>query len=246
MNWPGGSCFAPESLLDKAQRRVFWAWVVDQRESAGHHNLGVMTLPRVLTLDTTGQLVINPAVELESLRRNPRRQGAFPVAAEEELCFEDFVGDSAELILEAMIPEEGVFGIKVRMTADGAEQTVIIVDRSSNTISVDTNRSSLRSDIFQSFPVMDGNPSMDVRVQTAPLTLAADEPLRLRIFLDRSILEIFANGQCVTQRIYPTRADSLGLALFSRGGTVDVLAMDAWDMEATNAQVMESPDPLHK
>ena len=57
-----------------------------------------------------------------------------------------------------------------------------------------------------------------VDAQEAPFELAAGEGLELRIFLDRSVLEVFANGrQCITQRIYSTRADSLGVRLFSKG-----------------------------
>ena len=51
-----------------------------------------------------------------------------------------------------------------------------------------------------------------VNSQEAPFELGEGETLRLHIFLYRSVLEVFANGrQCLTQRIYPTRADSLGL-----------------------------------
>ena len=72
--------------------------------------------------------------------------------------------------------------------------------------------------------------------QVAPFELAAGEMLKLRIFLDRSVLEVFANGrQYVTQRIYPTRDDSLGVALFARGGKVTVKSIDAWDMEPVNS-----------
>lgn len=242
MNWPGGSCFAPESLVDDHQRRVYWAWVLDQRKGDGNvkNELGVMTMPRVLSLDSRGQLLINPPEEFESLRRNSRRRNSFAVTTEQDFRLEDIMGDSMELVLEAMIPKEGVFGVKVRMTPDGEEQTAIIVDTSAHTLSVDTTQSSLRSDIYQSFPIVRGDSRKDVRVQSAPFTLEPDEPLQLRIFVDRSILEIYANGrQCVTQRIYPTRPDSLGVALFSRGGTTTVLSADAWDMAATNAHALE-------
>ena len=58
------------------------------------------------------------------------------------------------------------------------------------------------------------------------------EPLKLRIFIDRSVVEVFANGrQCMTQRIYPARRDSLGVALFSSGGNARCTALDAWDMD---------------
>ena len=49
------------------------------------------------------------------------------------------------------------------------------------------------------------------------------------------MLEVFANGrQCVTQRVYPTRSDSLGVRLFSSGAHSVVKGVDAWDMAATN------------
>jgi beta-fructofuranosidase len=45
------------------------------------------------------------------------------------------------------------------------------------------------------------------------------------------MLEVFANGrQCLTQRIYPTREDSLGVRLFSLGGAASFPSIDVWDM----------------
>jgi len=80
-----------------------------------------------------------------------------------------------------------------------------------------------------------GEANPEVQFQEAPLELRDGESLELRIFLDHSILEVFANGrQCVTQRIYPTRADSTGVALFSRGGDAEVSTLDAWDLAASN------------
>ena len=74
-----------------------------------------------------------------------------------------------------------------------------------------------------------------VQAQEAPFILRPGETLKLRIFLDRSMLEVFANGrQCVTQRIYPTRADSLGVSLFARGGSALCRSVEAWDMAASN------------
>lgn len=238
MNWPGGSCFAPESLLDNRQRRVYWAWVLDQRKGEGvvKNELGVMTMPRVLSLDASGQLLINPPDEFESLRRNPRRQESLTVTAGQEIRLKGIEGDVMELALEAVVPQAGVFGIKMRMTPDGDEQTAIILDTSAHTLSVDTARSSLSSDISQRFPIINAEFRSEVRLQTAPFKMKPEELLQLRIFVDKSILEVYANGrQCVTQRIYPSRPDSLGVVLFSQQGTTIVRSLDAWDMAAINA-----------
>ena len=237
MNWPGGSCFAPESLLDDRGRRIFWAWVLDQRKGKGvvTRELGVMTLPRMLLLDPHGRLRIESPEELESLRHNHRRMEGLFVAPDQEMRLDDIEGDVIELMLEASVPAGGLFGLKVRVAPDSAEQTIITVDTSTNTLSIDTTRSSMNPKIFQRYPITRGDEGQDVRIHTAPFGLGSGEPLRLRIFLDKSILEVYANRrQCVTQRIYPTREDSLGLVLFSSGGTTRVDSIDAWNMACCN------------
>jgi beta-fructofuranosidase len=86
---------------------------------------------------------------------------------------------------------------------------------------VDTTRSSMR---------------MGKRaVESGPLTLAKDEPLRLRVLVDKSVVEAFANDrQAVCRRIYPSRADSIGVSLFADGGDAHVHSVTAWDMMPSN------------
>jgi len=69
--------------------------------------------------------------------------------------------------------------------------------------------------------------------------LKPGEPLRLQVFLDASVIEVFASRRaCLTERIYPTRADSLGVSLLARGGTARLLTLEVWEMRAI------SPDRL--
>ena len=73
----------------------------------------------------------------------------------------------------------------------------------------------------------------DREAESGPFLLAEGEPLELRIFLDRSVVEVFANRRlCLTKRIYPSRSDSLGVALFARGGRAKMRSMDAWHMSS--------------
>lgn len=76
-----------------------------------------------------------------------------------------------------------------------------------------------------------------VSVTTADTaTLKQGEMLKLRIYLDRSVMEVFANGrQCITQLIYPSRPDSLGVSLFASGGSVKIKSLNAWDISPTNS-----------
>ena len=182
-------------------------------------------------------MYIEPVPELEMLRMNPRARRDVRLAADSEFVVDDVRGDSLELAVE-MEPEGAQeFGVRVRCSHDGAEQTAVLYDASSGKLRVDISSStldkSIRYDYYRSQAALDRLPeeARVVQAQEAPLDLAAGETLKLRIFLDRSVLEVFANGrQCITQRIYPTRPDSVSVRLFARGGSVNVKSVEAWDM----------------
>jgi len=38
----------------------------------------------------------------------------------------------------------------------------------------------------------------------------------MHVFLDGSVIEVFANGRAATTRVYPTRPDSVGIQVFGR------------------------------
>jgi beta-fructofuranosidase len=54
--------------------------------------------------------------------------------------------------------------------------------------------------------------------------------LSLRVFVDRSVIEVFdASGRVtLTTRVYPTRPDSIGVEAFCREGRIERL--DVWEM----------------
>ena len=80
-----------------------------------------------------------------------------------------------------------------------------------------------------------GEENPAVTKQVAPFELRLGEKLELRVFIDRSIIEIFANRrQCITQSIYPTCEDSTGIELFGKGGSMTVNSLQAWGMAPTN------------
>lgn len=57
--------------------------------------------------------------------------------------------------------------------------------------------------------------------------------MKLRVFIDRSIIEVFANGrQCLTLRAYPTLKDSTGVSVFARGGGARLVSLNAWQMRS--------------
>ncbi len=238
MNWPGGTCFAPESLLDDNGRRIFWTWVLGRRDpevAQASGWSGVMSLPRVMSLRPDGIVGIEPVEELKGLRRNERSLEDVRLPADEELALQTVSGDCLELEVVADVPACAQFGVALRRSLDGQEQTLVSYSPAEGLLRIDFSRSTLdRTVKYPTFIFVGGIENPEVTVQEAPLHLAAGEPLVLRIFLDRSILEVFANGRrCMTQRIYPTREDSTGVALVSRGEGARVHSLRAWEMGAT-------------
>jgi sucrose-6-phosphate hydrolase SacC (GH32 family) len=71
-------------------------------------------------------------------------------------------------------------------------------------------------------------------IHRAPLSLGAGETLKLHLFLDRSMIELFANGRrCLTSRIYPHRPhDSLGVKLFASSGDARLKSLEVWPLKS--------------
>ena len=131
----------------------------------------------------------------------------------------------------------------MRRAPEALEQTTIACAPSEKTLKVTVAESSLDKGIKYRYYRSDGatrellpRDKWYVDEQKAPLELADGESLKLRVFLDKSVLEVFTNGrQCITQRIHPTRPDSKALALFSHGGEVMVKSLKVWDMAPANS-----------
>jgi beta-fructofuranosidase len=247
MNWSGGTCFAPESMLDDKGRRIMWAWVLDRREKLHIRDLnipppygwsGTMTLPRVLSLDKDGTLLIEPVEELNQLRMSGRNHQDLVLKSGESFKPDDISGNSIELSLTIEPGSAKSFGLKVLKSPDGEEETVISYNPDAGQLTIDFEKSSLDKSIkhyemCMNFRENHENPV--VTKQVAPFKLNKGEKIEIRIYIDKSILEVFINSrQCVTQRIYPTREDSRGIELFSKGGAITIESLQAWDMAATN------------
>ena len=55
--------------------------------------------------------------------------------------------------------------------------------------------------------------------------------LELHIFVDRSVVEAFANNRlCQTLRVYPQSEDAFGVGVFSFGGEAEIQSIDVWKL----------------
>lgn len=223
MTWCDNAYFAPEALMDGKGRQIMWAWVFDDRpeevrKASGW--TGTYGLPRSLWLGEDGTLRMRPADELAALRqrRKTRRNIAIPAGRDIEL--KGFGRELLELDI-AMTPGSAAqCGVKVCCCEDGREETALFYDAVEGKLKCDTTRSSVGF----------GRKA----VEGGPFALGDGETLRLRVFVDRSIVEVYANDrQAVARAIYPTLGGR-GVRLFARGGDAAVSAVSAWELMPSN------------
>ena len=221
-NLESGNLSAPITLKDDQGRRILFGWISEGRKyriqsEAGW--AGIASIPRILSLDNENNLGIEPVPELEQLRRDHHSLTNLKITVNATDRINGINGDCLEIAAEIDVCDAIEFGIKVRCSPNGNEFTRIAYNHNNECLELDPEWSSLSKDVA------------NLSVQRGPFKLHSGERLQLRIYLDRSVIEVFANNrQCLTKRIYPTRADSLGLALYSEGGNAIVHSLDIWRM----------------
>ncbi|MFP4027224.1 MAG: glycoside hydrolase family 32 protein [Candidatus Brocadiia bacterium] len=194
----------------------------------------IMTLPRRLRLVGKEQLRIEPAGDIASLRTNHRQIDAMPLPANKEVVLDEIEGKSMEI--KAELEHNGVPALEfnVLRSPDRGEYTRIVFyhkrgmrhsgrfdppARHYSLITIDSARSSLHPDVTPRGP------------ETAEVLVDDDEPLQLRVFVDRSVVEAFVNDrQCLAVRVYPEREDSAGVSLRAQGRDARLLSLNVWDM----------------
>ncbi|MCB8936428.1 MAG: glycoside hydrolase family 32 protein [Anaerolineae bacterium] len=222
----GGYLYAPQAIVDERRRPILIGWLLEGLSKAAQRAAGwsgVMSLPRLLSLGEDGTLRMQPVPELRQLRGEHLRVEQRIVRPGAENILDEVRGDCLEIEVVLEHDQAMSFGLRLRCSPDGSEQTTIRCDVTTNTVTVDRQRSSLGTDMQW------GGSSKAAIVEQAPL--AMDGPVRMHIFLDRSVLEVFFDDRIVlSTRIYPTRPDSLGVELFTVGGALRVRSLDVWKL----------------
>jgi sucrose-6-phosphate hydrolase SacC (GH32 family) len=211
LSWADNLYFAPETLAAPDGRRVMWAWIFDQRRPAVRNASGwsgEMALPRQLSLGPDHKLRIAPVQELERLRYDEKTLGPFELAADSETPLPEISGDTYELSIEIEPKQAAQVGVVVRRSPGAEEAMPVMIDAAEHVLRV-------------------GNEAGPFDVQGKTVTL--------RVFVDRSVVEAFADDrQAVVRRMYPRRKDSLGVALVCKGGPAVVRRVVAWKMFPAN------------
>ena len=214
----GHSFYAPQATRLADGRILLFGWLRETRPQAAAQMAGwsgCMSLPLIVTLQPNGKLHLAPAPELETLRRDAWTLSDLPLAPHTQHRLE-ITGAALEIEVTFEADQLDDYGLAVCCSPDGAEQTRIVVKPEQGELWVEH---------------IGADPALALPGERAPLTLTPAQPVRLRVFVDGSVLEIFADdGLCLTTRLYPQRADSQGVVLFTAGTPVDVRYASVWTL----------------
>jgi beta-fructofuranosidase len=164
---------------------------------------GCMSLPRILKLAPGPRLLQSPAPELEKLRGERVSTAGFEMS-DESKPIEGLGDHSIEVMAEFEPAGAKAFGIKL---------------------------SCPRKEKYAAIIRCEGK-QLDV-AGTALKLGSGHKSLKLRIFFDRSVLEVFVNDgeQVVTRVVYPGDKP-LVVSVFSEGGATRVKSLEAWPMKS--------------
>ena len=220
----------------------------------------IMTLPRRLTLLSKDLIGQEPAGELISLRFNEKHTGPIKLMANKEIVLNGISGNALEISAEIDMLNSQVVEMNVLRSPGKEEYTRIIIYKEKGfTKGLEYNNgpatAMMPADLTAQFT---GNKSYaqgprtqhslltiestfsstlpDVKIrppETAPFFLEQGKTVKLRIFVDKSVVEVFVNGiQCAAIRVYPGRNDSVGVSVRSQGQDAELKSLDAWQMKS--------------
>jgi len=165
---------------------------------------GIQSLPRELSLPKDGVLRIKPLRELESLRYDEKTIKGTTFKAGANFVLKGISGDTIELAVTIKPTDAKKYGVTIFCDKDG-----------------------------KGFPIAidPGRKALTMGRIAPPFKLAKGEDLKFRIFLDKSMVEVFVNDRQAA--VYMVKHDkaNVGVSLFSEGGQI-LANVKAWKMKS--------------
>jgi beta-fructofuranosidase len=206
-----GSFYAPKTQLDAHGNRVLWGWITEARNAAEMRAAGwagVMSLPRLLTLDADHHLCIAVAPEVETLRRQRR---ALRLAGNTESS-----------------NRQPIAAMEIR---DGCGEMVCSFRRDSGSLQLSLVSPAPRVSTWLTCRFDPAHPG-EILLDGQPVPLGSGvSEAELRLFIDGSVIECFAN-RCgpFTKRFYDPGSATPPIALMIGGSTQALTAVSVSQM----------------
>ena len=220
LDW-GPDFYAPQTMAMPDGRRILTAWAnswqtVMPTHTLGHGWAGMMTLARECSL-RGNQLCQQPVAELGAMRRGERRMA--PMGIPERRPIPEWAGAGREILLTVDVRAAQTLTLWLMQTGD--ESLTLTWDRARGTLRADRSACGYP-------PTADGSPEEKPDAE-APATLR-DGVLRLRVFVDRSIVEVFiGQGEATLTMLAFPKGEEYGVSL-GASGDAQVLEGVSWKL----------------
>ncbi len=208
LDYAGVADYDPESHTMKnfTGHFVVCMSVLDQRDRRiclGLAPSGI-SLPRILSLRPDGRLAQRPIPELAKLRREHYGSPEFDLR-DESRRIREIGGDLIEIKVEFEPGTAAEFGLKVRCSQDGSRFVRVACD----------------------------GEYLEVQGDKTPAELMeGEQTLRLHVFIDQNIMEVFANDWVVYTESMSGPTTDLGIEVFSDGGATTIKSLDIWKLDS--------------
>jgi beta-fructofuranosidase len=195
-------------MLDADGERILWGWITETRPDAdliAAGWAGAMSLPRILSLNSENELQTDVAPAAHQLRaaHTSVSRDATAAARQKQLADLRLHDLAAELTFEVRSKTDE-FVIHLQCETGEKFATISCANKS-------------------------GSRELRVDTVSAPISGELGSPVRLHIYLDGSVLEIFANETTsLTKRVYQIPSGPLTLKL---EGRAELTFLEAWQMK---------------
>jgi beta-fructofuranosidase len=202
-----GSFYAPQSFTDYKGRRVLFGWVMEDRSESACQNAGwagALSLPRILEINEKGKLSIEPAPELKLLHDGDEIQFSGTLSEPASPISGVLPIRNHEIFLTMKPGKNSTTGIRLAEDDQSENYAAIEYDQEQNMLMINTH-----------YAFADDNHRSAKR--EIPVELNSKGDLELRIFIDGSIIEVYAHQTAViTTRFYPDFKKPLFLFGYSK------------------------------
>lgn len=204
----GHDFYAPQTFTAPDGRRILLAWMNSWESVMPEQQdgwAGMLTLPRELSLTADHRLQMKPVKEVENLRQTWQRWAVTSLKNQQQCVMENAEATEVLLQWDTAASDAEQYGIAL---SDGLR---LYVDNQSQRLVLERH-----------YPQ-----SGLCGQRSVPLPAAPD--LSLRLFFDRSSIEVFVNDgeACLTSRIFPQHRQ---LSLFAWSGSAHITECGAWDL----------------
>lgn len=198
----------------------------------------LMSIPRKISIGNHNEIYQMPVDEIKALRYKPFALENLKIPADKEHILDQIASNCTETYFELVHNDASVIELnflqdplkeeftKISIYTNRGNPDRITYDETESIVSIDTSNSSLNPAVMSRPP------------ESAPFKIGKDKLIKLRVFVDKSVLEVFVNDTCaLSLRVYPSKANSQMVSIKSKGKSLIIKKLLQWKLKKINHDI---------